>query len=167
VRLPGNDRLVLATLRPRDDELFEPTLAEYRETGERPWRLGSQFYVAFFGGVVAVTAIAWLNAKRLGLDDRRRWLILLVGAVGLAATIGVPLIRDEGADAAFRLTSRVIAVLAFGGMYLLQRSADRVHSAFARDEEQAYASLWVPGLIAVIVGGVAQAVIVLSVLAAF
>jgi AAA+ superfamily predicted ATPase len=41
-------------------------LAEYRETGERPWRLGSQFYVAFFGGV-GKTLLARATAGECGL----------------------------------------------------------------------------------------------------
>jgi len=43
------------------DDLLTPTLTGQREPqreGGLPWRLGSQVYVAFFGGVLAVTAIA-------------------------------------------------------------------------------------------------------------
>ena len=55
----------------------------------RPWRLMSQTYVAFFGGVIASTVIAFLNARRLGVEAARRRLILLVGAGGLVAVIAV------------------------------------------------------------------------------
>jgi hypothetical protein len=151
----------------RDDDVFEPSLAGYREAEERPWRLGSQVYVAFFGGVLAVTAIAWLNARRLGLDDRSRLLILLLGVAGLVASVLVPVLRDEDASDAYRLTSRIIGVVAFGGLYLIQRSANRVHESFRGDDEEAYASLWGPGLLAVVVGGLAQAAIVFGVLSAF
>jgi hypothetical protein len=149
--------------RPGNDDVFEPSLAGYREAEERPWRLGSQFYVAFFGGVAAVTAIAWLNAKRLGLDERKRLLILLAGAAGLVATVVVPLVTGEDAADAYKITSRIVGVVAFGAMYLIQRSADRVHESFG-DEDETYASLWGPGLAAVLVGGVLQAALVFGVL---
>jgi hypothetical protein len=149
-----------------DEDVFEPSLAGYREAEERPWRLGSQVYVAFFGGVLAVTAIAWLNARRLGLGERERLLILLVGAAGLVAALLVPIVRDEDPADAYRLTSRIIGVVAFGGLYLIQRAADRVHGAFGEDDDDAYASLWGPGLAAVVIGGIIQAVIVFGVLSA-
>ena len=40
-------------------------------------------------------------------------------------------------------------------MYLLQRRADRVHAYRARDDEP-YASLWVPGILAAIAGAIVQ-----------
>ena len=60
--------------RPERDELFAPTLSQTARTelppGEKPWRLNSQFYVAFFGGPLAAGTIGYLNGKRLGVPGR-------------------------------------------------------------------------------------------------
>lgn len=49
------------------DELLQPTVTQAAPSGHLPWRLHSQFWVAFFGGIPAVTAIAWINARYLGM----------------------------------------------------------------------------------------------------
>ncbi len=131
--------------------------------GPRPWRLGSQVYVAFFGGVIAVTAIAFLNALRLNADRRRRIAILAAGAAGLAACIVfAALYGDEVDGSGLRLGTRAISLVAFGGMYLAQRSPDRVYHYYTGNvsDDDDYESLWVPGLIAALVGGIALALIV-------
>ncbi|MDQ3587759.1 MAG: OST3/OST6 family protein [Actinomycetota bacterium] len=53
----------------------------------RPWRLSSQVYVAFFGGVLAVTVIALTNAPRLRTPVSRQAVIAGIGAIGLACVI--------------------------------------------------------------------------------
>jgi hypothetical protein len=59
----------------RDADLFSPSLTRSVRrdlpAGSRPWRLASQFYVAFFGGPLAAGAIGLLNGKRLGLPRER------------------------------------------------------------------------------------------------
>jgi len=145
------------------EDLFEPSLQEelrVRELGEgeRPWRLGSQFYVAFFGGALAVTAIAWLNARRLGAPrETQRW-ILVLGAIGVLASVAVSWMifgRDLGRS--LRIAYRVVAVLLAGALYKLQQRPDRVY-AFRTpgDGDEQYDSLWGPGLVAAFVGGVVQ-----------
>ena len=150
-----------------DDELFTPSLAGTRraalEPGERPWQLGSEFYVAFFGGVLAVTAIAWLNAGRLGLEPARRWLILGLGAAGLVVMLVVLAVLDFEPGRAYRFAGQITGVVVFGGYYAIQKEADRVYSTFAPDDEE-YDSLWIPGLIAVIVGFIVQLAIIFAVL---
>ena len=63
------------------DELLRPTIAAGVDPKVQPWRLNSQAYVAFFGGVIAATTIAWLNSGRLGVERGKRWLIVATGAV--------------------------------------------------------------------------------------
>jgi hypothetical protein len=44
------------------DPLLQPSLQDREpDYGDPPWRLESQVWVAFFGGVEALTIIAWLN----------------------------------------------------------------------------------------------------------
>ena len=62
---------------PSGDDLFAPTLGgrtTRREGSQRPWRLGSQVYVAFFGGALALTS-------ELGVGTTVTLWIPAVGAV--------------------------------------------------------------------------------------
>lgn len=146
------------------DDLLTPTLTGQRapqREGGLPWRLGSQVYVAFFGGVMAVTAIAYYNARRLGLKGKALALILVTGAVGLvAALVAVGLIGGEGSAA--RLPARVVALAAYGVLYLIQRRADRIYHYHSRLDDP-YESLFRPGLIAVFSVGILEAVLIFAV----
>lgn len=146
------------------DELLTPTLGEQRAHApsiDRPWRLGSQVYVAFFGGVLAVTAIAILNARRLAMPSRSLWLLGAVGAVGLAGALtAVALIGDTGSSS--RVPARIVALAACGVLYLLQRRADRVYHYHARAENP-YDSLLGPGLIACFTVGILEAILIVVV----
>ena len=153
-----------------DDDLFTPALEGRRRRalvkGERPLRLGSQFYVAFFGGAFAVAAIAWLNARRLGVEPARQRLIPLVGVAGLVATIAVIEIFGGGEfGSSQRILGRVVALATGGVLYGLQVSADRVYHAYGEgDEDELYDSLWGPGLGATVGLGIVQAIIVYAAL---
>ena len=76
---------------PERGDIFRPSLQGHDSVGrlpqERPWRLYSQFFVAFFGGVLAVTAIAYLNGKRLGLSDARLRVIIVLGVLTLLISL--------------------------------------------------------------------------------
>ena len=147
--------------RPVEDDLLQPSLETARAPvapkGSRPWRLGSQVYVAFFGGVLATTAIAFLNGRRLGMEQRRIGAVLGIGALGVATAAAVALLVGVELQT-LRILERGIALATFGGQYLVQRTPDRVYHYFTgtHDEDEDYDSLWVPGLIAVVVGGVLQ-----------
>jgi hypothetical protein len=152
------------------EDLFTPTLQGHvpRQRGaQRPWRLGSQVYVAFLGGVLAVTAIAYLNAGFLRAPGRVRAGILACGAAGLAVVVLVAslLLSGDSVPDGARTGLTLVGVAAWGGMYLLQRPWDRVYSSFARekDEDELYESLLGPGLLAVVAGFFVHAAIVTAV----
>jgi hypothetical protein len=140
-------------------DLLTPTLGGHRPRDWRtrlPWRVQSQFYVAFLGGPVAVTLVAALNAVRLRM--RRATVALFVGAGLLATGAGFAAAAALSGETAPRLVLQLAGVLVYGVFYLLQRTPDRVHSMFSPhdDEDRHYASLWGPGLAAVIAGWIAQ-----------
>lgn len=148
------------------DELLRPTVAERRPNearpGTLPWRLGSQFYVAFFGGAAGAAIVAWRNASRLGLASSQRWTIAALGALGvLAAALVVTLVGsdDDGGTTTARVAGQVVSITAWGGMYLVQRTADRVHAFHSRDGEP-YGSMWGPGFGAVVAGVLVQLVVI-------
>lgn len=149
-------------------DLLQPTIPEKRETeGPAPWSLWSQFFVAFFGGVIASTAIAYLNARRLGLGQRERRSVLLLGLVGLIAVVMLAVVQPESGQgliedikSSTRLAGRAVAVLLYVPVAALQRRGDRLFVF----RGGVHGSLWRPGLAAVFIGGILQTVIVALVL---
>ncbi len=140
-----------------DDELLRPALAGVEQAlpveGRRPWRLSSQLYVGFFGGAIAATVIAWMNATRLGLSQRDRLLIAGVGIVGLVAAGVAVAVTDPGDLTGIRFALHLSGIATAAVQRPLQAKADRRYG-FRRGD--AYDSLWVPGLVAVLVLGTAQ-----------
>jgi hypothetical protein len=141
------------------DELLQPTLADHqrRPAKDKPWRLGSQVYVAFFGGAFAVGAIGFLNAVRLGLSIRAR---LAIVAVALAAEGALYAVVQATATDEIRLVSIAAGLAAFGGAYLIQRSPDRVYHFHYQGDDEEYESLFVPGLIACVVARFVEALVI-------
>jgi hypothetical protein len=147
------------------EELLRPSIEAARPRTERPWDPSSQFYVAFFGGVLAVAGIALINARRLRLPaSRQRWM-LAIGLAGLVVALVLaavmPIDPDVGAfvnegSRNIRLAGRVVAVAICLAFVKLQQPGDRLF----RIQGGEYASLWGPGILAVIVGGLAQAALV-------
>jgi hypothetical protein len=146
------------------DQLLQPSVPDRAAPATRPWRLGSQVYVAFFGGAVSVAIIALLNATRLGMPARQRAIIAAIGVAGVVATVlamsAVGFDRGGGAST-LGIAGRAVALVAWGGMYLVQRSADRVYGYRATTAEP-YASLIVPGLLVGIAGSAVQILLTVS-----
>lgn len=143
------------------DDLFRPSIGQDIHYDPRPWNVASHVYVAFFGGVIAVTAIAYLNALRLHAGAKAARQLLICGAVGLVVATGVSyLVADmatssEDSSRYVRLASRLVAVVLHFVMAARLKEADRRFQLAAGD----YAPLWGPGFAAVIFGGIAQALI--------
>jgi hypothetical protein len=140
-----------------NDELLAPSLGTHRPRARdaaRPWRLGSQVYVAFFGGPLAVTAIAFANAARLQVPLPKRMAILGVGLVAFGAVFAVAFGLGDAGREGLRVALHLVAVAGWGVMYLIQRPYERIFMAFG---DQGHQSLIVPGLLAVVVCGVLQA----------
>ena len=137
------------------EELLRPVLAGHQRTRYKPWRLQSQIYVGFFGGALAVGAIAFANAVMLGMSIRARAAIVALVLAVEAAMLTVVALTETGA---IRLALPIAGLLVYGGAFLIQRSADRVYH-FHTDEDEPYESLFGAGLVACIVGRIADALI--------
>ena len=139
------------------DELLRPTIADRVDPKVRPWRLNSQAYVAFFGGVIAATIIASLNAGRLGLDRGKRLMIAGVGVVGLAVVIALyAVLNDDGERTqSLRIVVRIVAVLCILLQMRWQRPMDRAFQLRGTD----YHSMWVLGPILVVVCAIVEALL--------
>jgi hypothetical protein len=146
------------------DDLLRPTIsAEPLEPRKKPWRVQSQLWVAFFGGILAVTVIAIINARRLGIERQKRWLMATAGLIALGILFALwmrqPLADDFMAYARatrnFRFLGRFIAVALFLLLAWFQKRADAHHLVFATGD---YASLWAAGVGASIGLGTLQSV---------
>jgi hypothetical protein len=143
-----------------EDDLLAPSLEGVRhlalEKNGRPWRLDSQFYVGFFGGPLAVAAIAWVNAGRLRMDRRARASVIAIGVTGFCGVAAAAVTVAAG-PTALRFGPRVGGVLVAIALYSLQRAADRRYS-FRRSAE--YDSLWGPGVAAVVGLGLVEILVI-------
>jgi hypothetical protein len=139
------------------EDLLQPVLAghERRPFGAKPWRLQSQIYVGFFGGALAVGGIAFANAIMLGLPVRARIAIVALALAAEAALFTVIALTEPGI---LRIGGVVAGVSVYGGVYLIQRSADRVYQ-FHTDEDEPYESLFGAGLVACIVARLLEAAV--------
>lgn len=158
----------MAGVAPVKGDLLTPTLSEHRPRdwhAHLPWQLGSQVFVAFLGGPVAVTIIAVLNGARLRMPRSLLWVMAAIGTAGAIAGVLTAGLVDAGT--APRLFVQVAGVVTYGPLYLLQRSPDRVHSTFSphADPDDDYASLWLPGIAAVVAGWLVQLPLVAGVAA--
>jgi len=149
-----------------DGDLLAPTLGDHRPRSAdapAPWELGSQVYVAFIGGALAVTAIAYLNSQRLGAPRRARVMIVVIGLLSFAAILIVAALigQEEDLPAGARVALQLVAVAGWGLMFLIQRPYERIFEAFADTE---HPSLLGPGLVAVLTLGAIQLMAVLAVI---
>jgi hypothetical protein len=113
--------------------------------------------VAFFGGVIAATAIAIENARRLRAPQQVMWSIGGAGLLGLMGVVAVAVTVSSEV----RIAVQVVSVAAWGLMFLAQRQWDRIYQVFAPHNEP-HGSLLGPGLLAVLMGGVIQIAIVIA-----
>lgn len=134
-----------------EEDLFAPSLQEEAPASLRslPWRVGSQFWPAFFGGSLAVGSLAYVNGRRLGLSrERQRWILISTLAAFLL-TLGVlsyvvtlpPNLRVWG-----RRATQALGVVLYLVLARIQQPADRRHQLFGGQ----YARMWGPGFLAVL-----------------
>lgn len=148
----------------QDSDLFQPTVEDAPVYERVPWNPDSNFYVAFFGGIVPATAIAFFNARRLEAPDVA-WRVLALGGVVFALflagayNIDRQVLDDETARRYARLGIRIAGVLLhFAFLAMLKRPWRRFQIARGGDP----APMWGPGIGAVIGGSLVQAAGVLA-----
>ncbi|XXY53303.1 hypothetical protein WME91_19420 [Sorangium sp. So ce269] len=149
------------------DDLLTPTLQDGGECpsapGERPFRLQSQIWLGVLGGVLPMFIIGMVNAGRLRLpaEQRRRMLYAGLAALAVVLVIWVWAIASTADQGSFgsptfrrgiRLANQVLGGLLFLAYRRMQQLADR-RFQFAGGE---HASLWVPGIAAIVAGIVLQ-----------
>jgi hypothetical protein len=133
-----------------DDDLFTPTITRPLRQGRPPWRPQSLVVPAILGGPAAVTVLALVNGRRLGVPGRA---LLPLAAVGvLAVALRAVTTLALGSDRPVQL----VGALAGAGVWLLVARAQKrpFRRSELRGEEPA--SLWWPGVAAVCLIGPAE-----------
>lgn len=143
------------------DELLQPTVVPEQER-RLPWRVSSQFWVAFFSVPPAVAILAFFNARRLGAPVRKQQWIVLAGLVGTIAFVALyELSHVQGwSRSILRLGGRVLSVVLYLVLSHLQSEDDGRHQVFGSGQ---YAPMWIPGLLAALVGILAVVLIIATV----
>jgi hypothetical protein len=133
------------------EDLFTPTLQGHPVSPARklPWRSGSLFWPAFFGGSLAVGVLAWVNGRRLGLAPARQRLILPATAfASLLSVAAFAYFMTEPHDDRIwgRRAVQACGVVLYLALVRILQPADRRHQLF----DGHYASLWIPGLLSIL-----------------
>ena len=152
-------------LSPQDD-LLKPTLAKNDDvTGfANPWNPDSLVMAAFFAGPFAGGFLIAQNFKRLGIPDRFGPALGLFVGIGFLATMTLTsLIRFECIDLADPTTRLICRWGTRGATIVLALIVTRWQKQrfrlYMHDGHQP-TSLWVPGIIAVLLGVVLSRVVV-------
>lgn len=145
------------------DDLFVPSVQQVPRPTEPPYRTGSMIYPAFFGGPLALLPFAVRNARRLGLTDTQRRLLLLAVLGSLAAALAVAVVLDsrDASPRAPRLSLQVAGLVAFLLVSRVMRGPER--RLELRGIEFDRFGFW-RGLAAVVVLGLVQGLVMTAVL---
>jgi len=114
-----------------DQGLYQASLSEGKVSPTRSYQIGSLFYVAFFGGVIALTVLAVKNAKSLQLNNNVVRLMIILGALVLVGKIIFyyaffqDMIHIE--QRYIRYLARAAEIALFGGFYYLMKDAFQRH----------------------------------------
>jgi hypothetical protein len=141
-------------------DLLVPTVTPPVTRERPPWDLRALLYPAAFGGALAATVLGLINGYRLGVGTARQAAVGVAGAAAIALRIGL-LVALRGRH--YELLAAVNAgagMLAWSAVRKVQLRAER---AFLLRGGEA-ASLWLPGLVAALGCGLAEAVVTFLVL---
>jgi hypothetical protein len=140
-----------------DDDLLKPTIIEQSALRQPPWSVDSLVYPAFFGGPLAVTYLAAINARRLGVGERNIVLIISVGVAALLAQLAVIAFLLQGVSSGVqRFSYSLTGIAVWGVARYVQRQPFRIY--LLRGGKPA--NLWGPGVAAVIASVLVQFVLV-------
>ncbi|SCG40982.1 hypothetical protein [Micromonospora inositola] len=140
------------------DDLFTPTItpAAYAER-RPPWRPGSLVYPAVFGGALAATVLALVNARRLRLPTGAALAIAGTGAAALVARLVITVVLLDGrTSGSARLVGALSGVLVWAVANLTQKGRFRTYEM----RGGAPASLVKPGIAAALGLGIVEAVLI-------
>jgi hypothetical protein len=142
------------------NDLFVPTITAQPTTGKPPWSVSTLVFPAILGGPLAITVLALVNGRRLGVASGGQLAVAAGGVGAMALRLWVLALVQSGSSG--RVVSALAGALAYGVVVLVQRPPYR---AFTLRGGEAASLVW-PGLAAAVGGAVIEAVLAAAVLLA-
>lgn len=137
-----------------DDPLLNPSLSDGAAAAialREPWNPRSMFYVALLGGALPFMAIAVLNAGRHGFDRREVSQVTAIAGSAVLVALMIAGVADLGSSGV-QVLARSAGVLAYVAVLPRFRLSQRLFE----NRGGTWSSLWVPGMLAVGMGGTIQ-----------
>ena len=159
---------------PKHDDLLKPTLRPGIDVArfDRPWNPSSLMYVAFFGGIAGGGALFAINAKRLGMPEEVRRIVIGTVVLTLVSTVAVAWFVVQAGDdrEAMRANRGMVrfAVVAVGlvlANWMAKRQRPSYEAYDYSDREKG--TLWPYAVGALLFGAVVHGVLYLVAMLAF
>jgi hypothetical protein len=142
------------------NDLFTPTIRALPTTGKPPWSVSMLVFPAIIGGPLAITVLALINGRRLGIAPGGQLAVAAAGVCAMVLRLWVLAVVLSSTDG--RVVSALTGALAYGPVLLVQR---RPYRAFTLRGGEAD-GLLLPGFVAAAGGAVIEAVLAAAVILA-
>lgn len=145
------------------EDLYTPSLVDGEGRKTKSYNISNLFFVAFFGGVVAVAMLGMRNAKWLQLEEKYIRILtaisisLLLFKLAIVYAVTHQLIDVEGSTS--RFISRVIGLLCFAVFYLFLKRPFKEHLLLHGETEP----LLKQGILWVLLAALIEGVLVVSI----
>lgn len=135
------------------ENIYQPSLISENEDRTRSYNVNNLFFVAFLGGIIAITALGIQNAKWLKLEKKYRRILtilsglLITGKLIMVYAIGQGILAID--ENYIKVFGRIIAVAGFFIFFAFLNRPYKDHLAVGGQTE----SLWKPGFLACMISG--------------
>ncbi|WP_342545128.1 hypothetical protein [Lysinibacillus sp. FSL W7-1291] len=135
------------------ENIYQPSLISENEDRTRSYNVNNLFFVAFLGGIIAITALGVQNAKWLKLEKKYIRILtilsglLITGKLIMVYAIGQGILAID--ENYIKVFGRIIAVAGFFIFFAFLNRPYKDHLAVGGQTE----SLWKPGFLACMISG--------------
>ncbi|MEK4170531.1 MULTISPECIES: hypothetical protein [unclassified Lysinibacillus] len=135
------------------ENIYQPSLISENEDRTRSYNVNNLFFVAFLGGIIAITALGIQNAKWLKLEKKYIRILtilsglLITGKLIMVYAIGQGILAID--ENYIKVFGRIIAVAGFFIFFAFLNRPYKDHLAVGGQTE----SLWKPGFLACMISG--------------
>lgn len=121
------------------EDLYTPSLAEGNLKNTKSFEISSLFFVAFFGGIIAVAALGLQNAKWLHLEKKELRLLAIISielfVIKLLFLYANAIELIVLSDSLIRLIEKGLGILCFYIFYMHLKKSYKEHLTFNGSKE--------------------------------